>query len=281
MSMRLILVNYDREIRKRFENIFNHAGNSIYTASSIYEAKTIISNSPCDVVICETYLEDGSAFDLKFYLDISGSSARFIVTTAKGDIKTILEALNTGDYDVIKKPFSDDELKNIINRAVKDVIFSEKIDVRKLKAGWIEVQIPSLENSMQRLDRFFKLIYEDYVSPEVLKDISICFKEIVRNAIEWGHKFDVSKNIRISHMLHKDEFFIKIDDDGEGFDASACLRSSQNLLNKQSEREKAGLRPGGMGISIVSGLMDKVMQNEKGNSIVFSKKIRKSNLLTI
>ena len=82
-------------------------------------------------------------------------------------------------------------------------------------------------------------------------------------------------------MLHNDEFFIKIDDDGDGFDASACLASSQNLLQIQSEREKAGIRPGGLGISIVSGLMDKVMQNEKGNSIVFSKKIRKSNLLTI
>ena len=274
MTIRALIIDYDKDTRRKLHSFLSNRGYAVWTASGVSEALNISQNIPCDVVICETFFEDGSAFDLISNLNNMGSTARFIVMTPRGDLKSVLDALGAGVYDILKKPFSENELEIAVKNAAGDVISSEKIEIKRVQAGWVEVQIPSLESSMRRLDRFFKLMYEDYVAPEVLEDISVCFREIVRNAIEWGHKFDVNKPVKISHMLHHDEFLIKIDDDGDGFEIKNIIEDSRDLTKVQDDRENGGIRPGGMGMTIVNGLMDQVLRNQKGNSIILAKKTR-------
>jgi anti-sigma regulatory factor (Ser/Thr protein kinase) len=97
--------------------------------------------------------------------------------------------------------------------------------------------------------------------------------EVVKNAIEWGHRFDISKRVLVSHMLFQDEIVFKVVDAGSGFDSGAKPERADDLIAMETEREVAGKRPGGLGITMVRGLMDSVIYNKTGNMIVMSKKI--------
>ena len=160
-----------------------------------------------------------------------------------------------------------------VDEAAATTADDEAIEIEMGEMGWVELRMPSSEQCMRRLDKFFRLLHEADLTPDVLEEVSLCFVEVVRNAIEWGHRFDVHKRILLSHMLFQDEIVFKVEDTGSGFDIGAMLEPPEDLIAMETAREEAGKRAGGLGITMVQGMMDSVIYNRTGNMIVMSKKL--------
>ena len=100
-------------------------------------------------------------------------------------------------------------------------------------------------------------------------------QEICENAREWGNQGDASRKIRISYCIFEGEFVLKVQDEGEGFDAKAVADPTANPLDAMFRRKQEGKRPGGYGIHMVKKLMDRVMFSDKGNVVLLSKNLRR------
>jgi ActR/RegA family two-component response regulator len=273
MPVQVLIVDEDEKTLNDFRACLPSPAYAVETVTTLAEALERLSSRHYDVVVCEVALNSGSGFDLLARIEEMSQKARFVMITCDHKLSYVLKALKLGAFDYLRKPVSQHDLQSAIETSCADREITEEIDIQLGEAGWVELQMPSSENTMHRLDKFFRLMYEGEVPSETLEDIGICFREVVKNAIEWGHKFDVKKRVKVSHMLFQDEFVFKIEDNGDGCDISAMLEGPGDLVQMETQRESTGKRPGGLGMTMVKGLMDQVIYNEKGNMIILSKKI--------
>jgi len=105
---------------------------------------------------------------------------------------------------------------------------------------------------------------------------AILEQKLVKNAIDWGHHGDVTKKVKISHVLFQDQFCFKIEDSGDGYDVQKALYADEeqpDMEEMEEERLELGLRPGGLGMTIVRDMMDDIIPNAKGNITILSKYI--------
>jgi DNA-binding response OmpR family regulator len=69
---------------------------------------------PVSVIICESMLEDGTWRDLLDQNLVGAEGTPLIVTSRLADEYLWSEVLNLGGYDVLAKPFSDREVRHVL-----------------------------------------------------------------------------------------------------------------------------------------------------------------------
>ena len=120
---------------------------SIYTASSIGEAETVLKESPINACIVDIFINDVNALVyvkkwIKQYPQIN-----FIIITAQNTSTNIIESIKAGAVDIFPKPFDIKEIKgtlfNIINlQSRHSIIISEnelKYDFQTLDKGMLDI----------------------------------------------------------------------------------------------------------------------------------------------
>lgn len=107
-------------------------------------------------------------------------------------------------------------------------------------------------------------ITKDFLLDNKLNKIyfSTCLvlREALTNAVRHANKYDLSKNIFYSVVLHKNCLLIRIEDQGSGFDWQAAL---QKEYDKNQDH--------GRGMKIMQTYFDEVEFNEKGTIILLKK----------
>jgi CheY-like chemotaxis protein/anti-sigma regulatory factor (Ser/Thr protein kinase) len=270
---RITIVETPGDERATWQSSLQAAGWTVSCCASAPEAVKHLERAPADVLVSEIELHPAGALELLKLVKAVWPGTRVICTARQHELTHVLECLRGGAADYLRRPFEPSQLVSSVAEAVLATPDDDAIDIEMGEMGWIELRMPSSERSMKRLDKFFRLLYEPQVGPEALEEISLCFMEVVKNAIEWGHRFDISKRVLVSHMLFQDEIVFKVVDTGSGFDSGPKPERDDDLIAMETAREAAGKRPGGLGITMVRGLMDSVIYNKTGNMIVMSKKI--------
>ncbi len=272
-SRRIIIVEAPGDERSTWESALRAARWAVTCCASAGEAVEQLERAAPEVLVAEIELRPAGGLELLRLVKARWPRTRVICTAREHELAHVLECLRGGAADYLRQPFEPHTLVGAADEAILATPDDEAIAIEMGEMGWIELHMPSSERSMKRLDKFFRLLYEPQVSRDALEEISLCFMEVVKNAIEWGHRFDISKRILVSHMLFQDEIVFKVVDTGTGFDIGAMLEEPEDLIAMETEREEAGKRAGGLGITMVKGLMDSVIYNKTGNMIVMSKKI--------
>jgi len=125
-----------------------------------------------------------------------------------------------------------------------------------------ELKIPSNPDRLPQVDELAqKAAREMGFTKEQSDDISIAVTEIVNNAIIHGNKTNVSKNVKITFKIEKNQLTIVITDEGNGFnpDEVEDPTTKGNILKSK-----------GRGIYIVRHLMDKVSFNSSPDGMIIT-----------
>jgi len=91
----------------------------VETAATLADARAAIQKSEPDLVLCDLMLPDGSGLDLLRDAKAQNPSIAVIMITAHTSTKSAVEALKSGAFDYIAKPFDIDEMKIIVRNAVE------------------------------------------------------------------------------------------------------------------------------------------------------------------
>ena len=127
-----------------------------------------------------------------------------------------------------------------------------------------------------RLVQFLQGVREP-VLPQADRDAVVhAFREILRNAMEHGCKFDPTQHVEISFLRTRRAVVCRIKDPGQGFSLEELRHAAINspagdLISHTLVREEQGLRPGGFGLMMAKKLVDELIYNEQGNDVLLIK----------
>jgi len=118
MSLRVLLVEDDREMRSMMQSTLAVEGFEVRTAVSVSEASALFRNSPPDVVVLDLGLPDGDGIELVQQVRKQHSLPVLIVSARHQEAEKI-KLLDAGADDYLTKPFSVGELLARIRVALR------------------------------------------------------------------------------------------------------------------------------------------------------------------
>jgi anti-sigma regulatory factor (Ser/Thr protein kinase) len=100
-----------------------------------------------------------------------------------------------------------------------------------------------------------------------VQQMTLAVREVVANAIEWGHCYERERVVSVHARLDADKVSVLVRDSGPGFDRCNLPHAARpgDPLSHLPVRAELRLRDGGFGILMASGLVDHLCYNEAGN----------------
>jgi two-component system, OmpR family, KDP operon response regulator KdpE len=118
MSLRVLVVEDDREIRTLMQSSLSVEGYDVQTAVSLSEASALLQHSPPDVIVLDLGLPDGDAVQLVQEVRRQ-STTPIVVVSARHQEAQKIRLLDAGADDYLTKPFSVGELLARIRVALR------------------------------------------------------------------------------------------------------------------------------------------------------------------
>ena len=186
----------------------------------------------------------------------------------------IVEALKEHAFSYFTKPFSDEEIRAMVERALAAPDWDDGIEVLSDKPDWISVRASCRRLTADRLLKFVDELSSD-LSEDDSKSTGAAFREILMNAIEHGAQFDAAKRVEITRVRTAGLLMYLVSDPGPGFDYAnlphAAVSSPDDPVRHVGFRDAHGMRAGGFGLLVAGGMVDELVHNSTGNQAVLIK----------
>jgi len=125
----ILIIDDEENIRKYLGQALAKDGFDVFTAEYGKEGLNLLVRKHIDIVLLDLNLPDINGLDvLKEIREVDVQSV-IIIITAYGDINSAVEAMRLGAYDYLTKPFDIEDIKIVINKALKIVGLEDRIAV--------------------------------------------------------------------------------------------------------------------------------------------------------
>lgn len=209
---------------------------------------------------------DGFAICETLKLDRETNMIPVVMITALSGDEDRVHGLRVGANRYLTKPFTLDEL----NRAIQDA-FAWQEDMRKHGTdGEIHFQLQSDMRFLEELNHLLSSLFLfSGLSQTQAKQLTTAVQEMGTNAIEWGHRKQIDRIVRVVYRIDPEKITITIRDSGPGFDPNNLPHAANpdDPVGHMMVRETLGIREGGFGILMSRGLVDDLKYNETGNEV--------------
>ena len=115
--MKILVVDDEEAIRYSLRELLTDAGNEVTEAEHGPAALTILSEQDVDLVISDLRMPAIDGLELLEHVRRDHPHALFVLMTAYGDERTAVQALQMGAFHYLPKPFDNDEIRAVVERA--------------------------------------------------------------------------------------------------------------------------------------------------------------------
>ena len=122
---KILVVDDELNMRLVLKAMLGKEGYEVATAADGLEALDILKNSNIAVIVTDLKMPRLDGMGLLEKVVRNYPSTPVIIITAHGTIDTAVDALKKGAFDYITKPFEQDDLKNIIDKAFRTRILND------------------------------------------------------------------------------------------------------------------------------------------------------------
>lgn len=199
---------------------------------------------------------------------------RLIILASESTPSDVLESMREHAFSFFSKPYSLDQLGNMIQRATEEPCWDDGIELQSSTPEWIKLQVRCQVRTADRLLQFMKEI-SDLPGSE-REQVAFAFREILLNAMEHGGGFDPANYVEVEYVRARRMVSCRISDPGPGFTLdeishAAVANPDDDPIRHAAVRDKLGLRPGGFGILLARQLVDQVLYGQDGNEVLLIK----------
>lgn len=150
MSKRKILVVEDElELREIMLSLLAEKDHDVVEAEDGVEGFRLLNQGEFSLVLSDIRMPTMSGLDLFAAAKEMNIQVPFVFITAFGDQENIVNALRLGAFDFIKKPFDDEEVHQVVDRAL-EVGFRRNQIMENIRRGG--------DDAMKRIERDEKFI---------------------------------------------------------------------------------------------------------------------------
>ena len=125
---RVLIVDDHAAARDSMAFILRQAGHQLHCCSSALEALQALEHDSFDVVITDLNMPGMTGLELMRHLQHRPHGAQVLMVTAYATVASAVEAMRCGAFDYIEKPFSADQLEQLVARAIAH---GRRIDARQ------------------------------------------------------------------------------------------------------------------------------------------------------
>jgi CheY-like chemotaxis protein/anti-sigma regulatory factor (Ser/Thr protein kinase) len=272
----ILIVDDDADLRGVLSALLVNSGHVVEQASDGPEALTKLHSGEFDIVLLDIGLPSMNGLDVLAQIRDLLKPPLVVMMTADDTPEPLLEAVRLQAFRYLRKPFPLRTILDVINDAMtRAPAAGLPIEVVSASPEWLEIIAPCALDMADRLQSFVMHLEADLPEP-VRESVAQAFRELLTNAIEWGGKLDHTRKVRISCVRAKRMRLYRISDPGQGFDIdrlqhAAISNPEDDPLQHAVERQKQGLRPGGLGLIMARSLVDELIYNEARNEVLFIK----------
>ena len=283
---RVLLIGDDRNFEGTLEQQLTNLHCSCAYADGSADALRQLRDSSFAVVLTDP--ETSIHEDLALVEEIRRlrPGVRVIVRAPSGTPEDLIAALRQQVFLCQCAPFNAKDIARYTVGAIRADDSNGGIEVLSAERNWISVRMNCDLMNAERLTAFFRQ-FQMTLPERPPEEVLIAFEEILNNAVEHGAQNDPSKLLEVAVVRTARAFVFYISDPGKGFrpDAipHAAISYSRGEPTRHIEvRNKSGMRPGGYGILLASGIVDELIYNEAGNEVLLIKymsgpEVRRSN----
>jgi len=275
MVQRILVVDDNPELQKLVRSALEHKGYDVLIAGDAVQGLDLIARGRIDVVLLDVMMPGMDGLTMLSHLRENNDDLRVIIMTALNTPDTAVSALRDQACDWLKKPFEIQQLLSAVQTALELNPRNGNIEVLSALPEWIELRVPCDPAAVDPLERLMAQLKTD-LPRETRENVTYAFREMLRNAIEYGGKNDPSQCVEVSYLRTPRLILYRIKDPGEGFGIeflkhAAILNPEGHPLRHEDVRTLQGLRPGGFGILIARNMVDEMIYNERHNEVVLIK----------
>jgi len=256
-------------------------GLQVLEAENFTKAREILQkHDDLDIVISDIKLPDGNGLCLLKEVRAGGSLLPFIIITGYHESAAVIESYRLGALRYLAKPFDLNTFLSAVNETLQwsQLVYSMDEVFSTPMGGWIEITSRARYEASDRMRAFMSALVSLDLEEKERCDLQLAIEELVQNAIEWGDKEDPSKFVHVAYALFSDRILIMVKDEGEGFILEDVPDPTVDPFEHLKNRLAAGKRAGGYGIHLTRHLVDDIIYNTDGNSVIITKYIKgKSN----
>lgn len=116
---KVLAIDDETDMLENYSRLLNKMGYQCLTLSDGRKALDMIESFGPDIILSDLRMPDMSGLEILDKVRDLDSGIPFIIVTAFGDIPTAVESVKRGAFDFITKPFSSEQLRITIDRALK------------------------------------------------------------------------------------------------------------------------------------------------------------------
>lgn len=187
MKARILIVDDERTIRESLELLLNEEKFETQTASNGKDALSLLQHTNFDIMITDLKMPEMDGLTLVRKCQNLCPDTSIIIITAHGSLDSAIEALRSGAFDYILKPFDLDDVLLKIRRLVR-----QKELIRENQALRREIQekfnFSNIIGQSQQMQQVFRLIEKvaKTTSNVLITGRSGTGKELVARAIHYN-----------------------------------------------------------------------------------------------
>ena len=119
MLAKILVVDDEYHMLKLFEKILTKQGHEVKTAGSGTQAISLLEKNDFDLMFSDLKMPDLGGMDLLKEVKARHLDIPFIIITAYGSIESAVEAMKTGAFDYLTKPFRKNDILLTVEKALK------------------------------------------------------------------------------------------------------------------------------------------------------------------
>lgn len=141
--IRIMVVDDEQSICRNVEKILTRNNYQVTCATSADEALKIMAGQDFELVISDLVMPKVNGLELLKSIKTQWPATKAVMMTAYASTDTAMKAIRLGALDYLPKPFTPDELRNLVDQALAGKLIEAKVsDAEKDAITLIDVDIP-------------------------------------------------------------------------------------------------------------------------------------------
>ncbi|KAA3616550.1 MAG: sigma-54-dependent Fis family transcriptional regulator [Calditrichaeota bacterium] len=185
----LLIVEDNEDLCITLADVFRKNDFNVQTAFRTADAEQILRRDLIDLVILDLKLPDGSGLKVLDVVKDVDPDILVIMITANTHVEPAVEAMKSGAYDYIMKPFELDEVKLVVQKAVETQTLKREVArlKRQNETMFPKTDMFSVNKKMEEVKRMIKIVAETPRTSLLIEGESGTGKELVADALhEWS-----------------------------------------------------------------------------------------------
>ena len=120
-KLKIMVIDDEEIVGKRLKPALEKRGDIIESFVNSKEALARLAEEHFDIVITDIRMDEIDGLEVLDYIKSHSKDTKVIMITGYATVEVAREALAKGAFDFIAKPFKPEDLRIIINKAVKEL----------------------------------------------------------------------------------------------------------------------------------------------------------------